>query len=138
MLVVKKVVKKNLPLLIDYKMLTLIPYCKNDNDKLQATLYVNDYLKDNYKKAKFIYKNFKLIGAYLIDGDRLDFMYIERKYRCQKIGTKILNKIKDDFLCMWVLKHNHKALRFFKKNNYEIMETDDDKYILRRVDINDD
>lgn len=133
MLVVKNVVKNDIPKLVEFMMLTIIPYCSNDKEKLQAIDYANRYIKDNYQKAKFIFYNFKLVGAYLINDDSLDLLYIERKYRFKGIGRKILKKVKRKIKEIKVVKGNENAVMFLKKNDYKITQKKNNLLIFRRV-----
>lgn len=134
MLVVKNVNKGDMPKLIEYMMLTLIPYCSNDKEKLKAIDYANKYITDNYMKAKLIVYNFKVVGAFIINDKSLDMLYIERKYRFKRIGTKILKRIKRKIDEIKVVDGNESGVRFGKKNGFDIDSRRNNLIILRRVD----
>lgn len=138
MLVVKKVSKSDLPRLIEYKLLTILPYCKSEKEKLKVIEYANQYMNDNYLKAKLIIYNFKIVGAYIIDEGSLDLLYVERKYRFKKIGTKILKRMKRRIECIKVVEGNENGIRFCKKNGFDIYEKKKGLIVLRRVDASDD
>ena len=67
-----KAQKSDRLLLLDYKLKVVIPYISNNEDKLKAILYINNYIKDNYNKGYMIYYNFHKVGAYIKDGEYLD------------------------------------------------------------------
>lgn len=136
MLVVKKVNKGDMPRLIEYMMLTMIPYCNSDKDKLEVIDYSNKYIASNYFKAKLIAYNFKVVGAYIVNEKSLDMLYIERKYRFKKIGTKILKRIKRKIEEIKVVEGNENGVKFCKKNGFDIRERRNNLIILRRVDEN--
>lgn len=125
-----------MPRLIEYMMLTMIPYCNNDKDKLKVVDYSNKYIANNYFKAKLIVYNFKIVGAYIVNEKSLDMLYIERKYRFKKIGTKILKKIKRKIEEIKVVEGNESGVKFCKKNGFDIRERRNNLIILRRVDEN--
>ncbi len=133
MVVVKKVNKSDIPILVEYMLLTKIPFCRDEEEKLNVINSVNNYLKDNYEKARKIYYNFKLAGAYLINEGSLDLIYIVRKYRYRGIGSKIFKRINKKIIDVKVVKGNEKAIRFFKANGFEISERKEKEIILKRV-----
>lgn len=138
MLVVKKVVKNDIPKIVEFMMLTMIPYCSDDREKLQVIDYANRYIKDYYQNARLIIYNFKLVGAYLINDGSLDLLYIERKYRFKGIGRKILKKVKRKIKEIKVVKGNENAVMFLKKNDYKIVQKKNNLLIFRRVVDEDD
>ena len=76
----KKALKKDLPMLVEYKLLTITPYIKEKNEQLKAIAYVNNFIMDNYKECILIYSFLKPIGAYLIKDKELDTLYIKDNY----------------------------------------------------------
>lgn len=93
MIIERKVSKSKLIVLYDFKLRYILPLKKDSKEKLEAIKEVNDNLKNDYKEARFIYKNFKLIGAYMIKNNKLDFLYIVPKYYNDKIKNKINKKL---------------------------------------------
>ena len=83
----RKARKKDLPLLIEYKLLTITPYIKNKEEQLKVISYVSTFLKENYEKANLIIHNFKIIGCYLIIKQKLDTLYIMDVYQNKKISS---------------------------------------------------
>lgn len=114
----KKAKKKDKPMLINAKLLTLIPYIKDNSEQLKAIAYVNDLVLKHVDEFMVIYSFIKPIGVYLIKDKELDTLYIEEKYRNKGYGSKILKKIKDQFIEVKVRKENKKAIEFYKRNGY--------------------
>ncbi len=128
----RKARKKDLPLLIEYKLLTITPYIKNKEEQLKVISYVSTFLKENYEKANLIIHNFKIIGCYLIIKQKLDTLYIMDVYQNKKIGSKIIRKEKENIKEVKVRKENKKAINFYKKNGFTKEEKQNDYMILRK------
>ena len=128
----RKARKKELPLLIEYKLLTITPYIKNKVGQLKVISYVSTFLKENYEKANLIIHNFKIIGCYLIIKQKLDTLYIMDVYQNKKIGSKIIRKEKENIKEVKVRKENKKAINFYKKNGFTKEEKQNDYMILRK------
>ena len=111
----KKAKKKDKPMLINAKLLTLIPYIKDNSEQLKAIAYL---VLKHVDEFMVIYSFIKPIGVYLIKDKELDTLYIEEKYRNKGYGSKILKKIKDQFIEVKVRKENKKAIEFYKRNGY--------------------
>ena len=128
----KKARKKDIPLLIEYKLLTITPYIENKEEQLKVISYVSTFLKENYEKANLIIHNFKIIGCYLIIKQKLDTLYIIDAYQNKKIGSKIIRKEKENIKEVKVRKENKKAINFYKKNGFTKEEKQNDYMILRK------
>ena len=128
----RKARKKDLPLLIEYKLLTITPYIENKEEQLKVISYVSTFLKENYEKANLIIHNFKIIGCYLIIKQKLDTLYIIDAYQNKKIGSKIIRKEKENIKEVKVRKENKKAINFYKKNGFTKEEKQNDYMILRK------
>ena len=128
-----KVKKKDLDRLIEFKLQTILPYLSNPNDKLRVISYVNNYMKDNYIKCKYIVNNFKVIGAILIDNEELDMLYIKAQYRNKGIGSKVLKRFRGDIKRIILRKRNSLGLKFYQKNEYILKQEHDDIIELERV-----
>ena len=131
MIWVIKAKKSDRLLLLDYKLKVVIPYINKKEDKLQAILYINNYIKDNYNKGYIIWYNFQKVGAFIKDDEYLDLLYIEDKYRNKKIGSKILKKLKD-IKYIKVRKDNIKALKFYENRGFIKDQSTKDIIILKR------
>ena len=130
MITYKKAKKKDLPLLIEYKLKTMIPYLKTKEEKLKAIAYVNEFVRNNFNKYMIIYHYFKNIGCFLIIDNELDTMYIIDKYQNKKVGSKILKKEKIDKIK--VKPENKKAINFYERNGFFKEEEKEDYIILRK------
>ncbi len=118
-------------LLLDYKLKVILPYINNEEEKLKAILFVNNYIKDNYNKGYIIWYNFKKVGAYIIDNEYLDLLYIEAKERNKGIGRKVLKKL--DVKYIKVRAQNKKAIKFYENNGFQKAQVRQDMIILRKV-----
>ena len=126
----KKAMKKDIPLLIEYKLQTIIPYLKTNEEKLKVIAYVNEFIRNNFNKFIIIHYFFKRVGSFLILDNELDTLYIIEKYRNKGIGSKILKKEKIDKIK--VKKENEKAIPFYDKNGFSKKEVKEDYIILRK------
>lgn len=134
----KKAKKKDKPMLINAKLLTLIPYINDNKEQLKVIAYVNDLVLKHVDEFIVIYSFLKPIGVYLIKDKKLDTLYIEEKYRNKGYGSKVLKKIKDQFIEGKVRKENKKAIEFYKRNGYTREIKEKELLILRREDKNED
>mgnify|MGYP005775617855 CR=1 FL=1 len=132
MIIYKKAKKKDLPMLIEYKLQTITPYLKTSEEKLKVIAYVSEFVRNNFDKFMIIHYYFKKIGCFLIIDNELDTLYIIDKYRNRKIGSKILKKEKIDKIK--VKKKNEKAIKFYEKNGFSKKEEKEDYIILERID----
>ena len=132
MITYKKASKKDLPMLIEYKLQTITPYLKTSEEKLKVIAYVSEFVRNNFDKFMIIHYYFKKIGCFLIIDNELDTLYIIDKYRNRKIGSKILKKEKIDKIK--VKKKNEKAIKFYEKNGFSKKEEKEDYIILERID----
>lgn len=128
----KKAKKKDKPMLINAKLLTLIPYIKDNKEQLKIIAYVNDLVLKHADEFMVIYSFIKPIGVYRIKDKELDTLYIEEKYRNKGYGSKVLKKIKDQFIEVKVRKENKKAIEFYKRNGYTKEIKEKELLILRK------
>ena len=135
MIICKKAKKKDLPLLIEYKLLTITPYLKSNQEKLKAISEVNAFLNANYEKYLIIHYFFKKIGAYLIINHELDTFYIDPKYQHKGIESKILNKENKNIKSIKLAKENLEAIQFYKQKGFNNIITNQDYIILKKGDI---
>jgi len=109
MIIERKVTKIKLPILYDLKLRAILPSKTSNKEKLDAIKEINDNLMLDYKDARFIYNNFKLIGAYMLKNKEVDFLYIIPEFQNDIIDKKI-NKIilrkKVKYDNEWVFKKN--------------------------------
>ena len=118
-------------LLLDYKLKSVLPYVNLNQEKLQVIMDVNNYIKDNYMKGYIIWSNFKKIGAYIIDNQELDLLYVEEKYQNKGIEAKILKKIKKKIKRVKIRKGNKQAKDFYINMGYKIDYEDKDIVYLK-------
>ena len=132
----KKAKKQDLPMLIEYKLLTITPYLKSNQEKLMTISTINDFVSKNYEDFEIIYYNLKPIGTYLIKNKELNTLYIKEEYQKEKIWKKIIQKIKPEIEQVTVLKQNQKGLQFFKKYDFHEIKEEKEYLILRKDDKN--
>ena len=132
----KNAKKENKPMLIEMKLSTIIPYIKDDKQKLKIIAYVNNLISNNYQDFTLIYSYFKLVGIYLIKDKELDTLYIEEKYRNKGIGSKVIKDLKEKIERIKVRKENNKAISFYEKNGFNQKEIKEDYIILRKDERN--
>lgn len=130
MIIYKKAKKKDLPLLIEYKLQTITPYLKTSEEKLKVIAYVNEFVRNNFDKFMIVHYYFKKVGCFLIIENELDTLYIIDKYLNKGIGSKILKKEKIDKIK--VKRENEKAIKFYEKNGFSKKDKKEDYIILRK------
>ena len=131
----RKVKKKDLPMLIEYKLLTIIPYISDNEEKLKVIGYVNNYMKEKYINCYYILNNFKVIGAFLIDNYELDMLYIRPEYQNRGIGGSFLNKYKGEIKKVKVRDNNKLGVNFYVKNGFREVKKNKDILYLERVEV---
>ena len=132
----KKAKKQDLPMLIEYKLLTITPYLKSNQEKLMTISTINDFVSKNYEDFEIIYYNLKPIGTYLIKNKELNTLYIKEEYQKEKIWKKKIQKIKPEIEQIKLLKQNQKGLQFFKKYDFHEIKEEKEYLILRKDDKN--
>ncbi len=118
-------------LLVDFKLKTILPYVSNSKDKLLIIQYVTNYVKDNYEKARIIWKNFRKIGAYIIDNGELDLLYIDDKYQNKGIGGKVFKRIRKKVKVIKVRRKNKRAISFYERFGYKVKNKEGDIWYLK-------
>lgn len=116
---------KDVDLLTSIKLVTMIDdemdknLSYNEKNKVKKTITSNIEL--TCTQYKVIYVDKKIAGAYLVlpyeDGNIIDEIFLFPEYRDNGIGTRIINKLKDEekSLYIWVYKNNIDAIRLFTK-----------------------
>lgn len=101
---------------------------------------INKDIKENYDKYKIIYVDKKKAGIYMIvpylKGTMLDIIYLFEEYRNNGIGTRIINKIREeyDFTYVWSHKTSTRFIKFLKKLGFSTYEESNRITILRSMD----
>lgn len=89
--------------------------------------YINDY--------QVIVVNNQVIGCLLYydyeDGIIIDEIFIEKEYRKNKIGSKIIKKLLKQNSYLWVYKNNKKAIKLYKKLHFEIIDETEVRYFMK-------
>lgn len=117
-------------ILLDYMLKYNIPYVKNRDEKLKIILDINNYIKDNYDKAKIIYYNFKKIGAVIIDNGVLKLFYLDNKY-FNKWGLKIGKKLKVKEIEIY--KNNKDLIKFYELLDFKEYKKSGNILYMRRM-----
>lgn len=122
---------KDVDLLTSIKLVTMIDdemdknLSYNEKNKIKKTITSNIEL--TCMQYKIIYVDKKIAGAYLVlpyeDGNIIDEIFLFPEYRSKGIGTRIINKLKDEEkpLYIWVYKNNSDAIRLFTKLGFVII-----------------
>lgn len=97
-----------------------------------------EYWKKNFEYVKkilpnaeiYVYvENEKIVGFIGLNDNYIEGIFIDSKYQYKGIGTALLNKAKKmkDELTLSAYKKNTKAIQFYLKNEFKIVEKNIDK-----------
>ena len=97
-----------------------------------------EYWKKNFEYVKkilpnaeiYVYvENEKIVGFIGLNDNYIEVIFIDSKYQYKGIGTALLNKAKKmkDELTLSAYKKNTKAIQFYLKNEFKIVEKNIDK-----------
>ena len=120
-------------LYIDYKLKTIIPFIKDNEEKLKVIMYVNEEAKKISDNIYIIKNNFKKVGMVVVDNGSLDLLYIIDKYRNKTFGSKVLAKLKNEIKTIKVRKNNKRAINFYLKNGFKESKRQKDIIYLERI-----
>ena len=130
----KKAKALDKPKLVEYKLLTILPFVKEEQEKLKIIAFVNDFVREHSQDFVIIYYFFKPIGAYYLDDRKLDTLYIANDYQGKGIGSKVLTRLKGQIDEIKVRKENKEAIRFYQKHGFKKREEKMNMVILKRED----
>lgn len=131
--------KTDIERLIEYKKRTIYEHAKNlSNEEINK---INNYVENNISKIIDNYYNIivggNIVGCVLLtdkdDGKLLDEIYLEEQYRNKGIGTDIIKNIlkQNNIVYLWVYKKNIKAIKLYKKLEFNIIEETDTRYYMK-------
>ena len=84
-----------------------------------------------YRYVREFFADDDLVAVYAINDDELEDFYILDAYRGKGIGTKIMEEyIHSNTLC--VFKKNERAIAFYKRFGFEIVEDMNTRYIMKK------
>lgn len=90
-----------------------------------------EYVKKILPNAKiYVYvENEKIVGFIGLNDNYIEGIFIDSKYQYKGIGTALLNKTKKlkDELTLSAYKKNTKAIQFYLKNEFKIVEENIEK-----------
>lgn len=135
--------KKDIPLLVKYKLATIFEYTKDidEEEKKKIINYVNQSIPDFLTNYKLIVNANNIIGCILIsayrDGILLDELYVEAEYRNLGIGSHIISDLTStyDIIYLWVYKLNKKAIRLYKSFDFKINDTTETRFLMKYKNI---
>lgn len=123
----------------------------NDREKIYEIIkkeFKNNYLKDNPFTKWYIYElNNEIVGFINIDiiyeKAEIEYIYVVKKWRKNKIATKLLEKAEKDLInkkvstiTLEVNVNNFSAIKFYEKNEYKKINIrkhyygNDDAYLM--------
>ena len=127
--------------LIDYKKRTIYEYANDlSEDEINK---INNYVIDIVPRELVNYCNIvvddKIIGCVLLtngdDGNLLNELFIEEKFRNNGIGTDIIKNIirENDIVYLWVYKENKQAISLYKKLGFNVIDETESRYYMKAV-----
>lgn len=127
--------------LIDYKKRTIYEYANDlSEDEINK---INNYVIDIVPRELENYRNIvvdgKIIGCVLLtngdDGNLLNEIFIEEKFRNNGIGTDIIKNIirENDIVYLWVYKKNKQAISLYKKLGFNVIDETESRYYMKAV-----
>ena len=130
MIILRKAKKKDKPLLIEYKLLTITPYLKKDEEKLKVIADVSNDISTHFEEYILITYFLKPIGAYLIKDNTLETFYIEDKY--QKEKQKVLKKITKEVKKKKIGKERTEEIKYLNQKGWKKEAEEKEYFILRK------
>ena len=127
----KQATKKDIELLIKYKLSTILDYAKDlsKNELTKIKNYVSNNVPKEINDYKLVVVNDNVVGSILVSnyeyGILLDEIYLEENYRNLGIGSDLIN---NKIVYLWVYKDNIKALNLYKKLGFHILEETETRY----------
>ena len=132
----KQATKKDIELLIKYKLSTILDYAKDlsKNELTKIKNYVSNNVPKEINDYKLVVVNDNVVGSILVSnyeyGILLDEIYLEENYRNLGIGSDLIKKVLNNnkIVYLWVYKDNIKALNLYKKLGFHILEETETRY----------
>jgi ribosomal protein S18 acetylase RimI-like enzyme len=130
--------KENIGQIIEYKLNNIFEYAKNidEYEKNKINNYVINDINEEFESFKMILVDEIIVGTVGIvshdKGVMIDEIFIEEEYRCNGIGTSIINDIINDnsFIDLWVYIDNVKAIKLYKRLGFEVLEETESRYYM--------
>lgn len=133
----EKADKKDIELLINYKIDTIIKYCNDEKELNRINNYVKENIKKEYQNYKVIKVDGHIIGCISVtikDNNKLiEEIYIEEKYRNHGIGKSIIKSIinRENEVYLWVYKLNKKAISLYNRLGFKIEKETKTRYFMK-------
>lgn len=130
--------KKDIPLLIKYKLATIFEYAKDmaEDEKKKIICYVEHSIPNLLNDYQLVIKEDVIIGCVLTtlfqDGILLDEIYLEEDYRNLGIGSNIIENIvhTHDIVYLWVYKENTRAIKLYKKYHFTVYDETETRFLM--------
>lgn len=130
--------KKDIPLLIKYKLATIFEYANDldEAEKNKMRCYVAYSIPNHLDEYQLIIKDKCIIGCVLTtlfqDGILLDEIYLEEEYRNLGIGSNIIENIvhTHDIVYLWVYKANTRAIKFYRKYHFTVYDETETRFLM--------
>lgn len=132
MISLRKALKKDKPMLIEYQLLTITPYLKKNEEKLNRISEVSNFISDHYSEYRIISYFLKPIGTYLVKDGRLEIFYIKEEY--EKLKLKVLNKILKEVKEIAIRKEQAKEIEYLKQKGWKKIKEEKEYLVLRKDD----
>lgn len=133
----EKANKKDIELLINYKIDTIIKYCSDEKELNRINNYVKENIKNEYQNYNIIKVDGHIIGCISVtikDNNKLiEEIYIEEKYRNHGIGKSIIKSIinRENEVYLWVYKLNKKAISLYNRLGFKIEKETKTRYFMK-------
>ncbi len=132
----KQATKKDIELLIKYKLSTILDYAKDlsKNELTKIKNYVSNNVPKEINDYKLVVVDDNVVGSILVSNYEydilLDEIYLEENYRNLGIGSDLIKKVLNNnkIVYLWVYKDNIKALNLYKKLGFHILEETETRY----------
>jgi predicted acetyltransferase len=134
--IIKKATKKDISILIKFKLDTIITNQITTKEKTKIEKYVLNSINKNYKSYKIILINNNIIGAYLVMPYNnidllLDEIYMINEYRNRGIGSAIIADIMKNTkkaIYLWVYKDNANAIKLYEALGFIIIQNTETRF----------
>lgn len=128
--------KKDIKLLIEFKLATILNDTISKEEKNKIIKYVKGYIPANIKNYKLIVVGNENVGCFSLnkyeDGLIIEEIYLLERFRNKGIGSNIIKEAINThkILYLWVYKTNINAINLYERLGFKIIDETKNRYLM--------